>query len=94
MQPCRADSPRWYSTEVQQLTGVWRVTQSGVSDSFSMIVPIYADYGKGWVRLGAATIHGNTTTDLGRLDLPQPPKRLSVAAYKDVLALSVENKKQ
>jgi hypothetical protein len=81
-----------YSVSGNAITG--RVTQSGVSDDFHMIVPIYADFGKGWVRLGAATMHGNQTTDLGRLDLPQPPKRLAIAAFKDVLALSIENKKQ
>lgn len=81
-----------YSISGNAVTG--RLTQSGVSDNFRMIVPIYADFGKGWQRLGAATMHGNTTTDLGRLDLPQPPKRLAVAAFKDVLALSIENKKQ
>ncbi|MFL6334671.1 MAG: carboxypeptidase regulatory-like domain-containing protein [Pyrinomonadaceae bacterium] len=81
-----------YSINGNAVTG--RVTQSGVSDNFHMIVPLYADYGKGWVRLGAATMHGNTTTDLGTLNLPQPPKRLAVAAFKDVLALNVESKKQ
>ena len=81
-----------YSVSGNAITG--RVTQSGVSDNFHMIVPIYADFGKGWVRLGAATMHGNQTTDLGRLDLPQQPKRLAIAAFKDVLALSIENKKQ
>ena len=81
-----------YSINGNTVTG--RVTQSGVSDNFHMIVPLYADFGKGWQRLGAATMHGNQTTDLGRLDLPQPPKRLAVAAFKDVLALSIENKKQ
>jgi hypothetical protein len=81
-----------YSISGNAITG--RITQSGVSDNFHMIVPIYADFGKGWQRLGAATMHGNQTTDLGRLELPQQPKRLAVAAFKDILALSVENKKQ
>jgi Peptidase family M1 domain len=81
-----------YSISGNAVTG--KVTQSGVSDSFRMLVPVYADYGKGWVRLGVAPMRGNTTIDLGRIDLPSPPKRVAVAAYKDVLALSVENKKQ
>lgn len=80
-----------YTINGNTLTG--RLTQSGVSDNFHMVVPIYADFGKGWQRLGSATMHGNTTTDLGRLDLPQPPKRIAVAAFKDVLALNIENKK-
>jgi hypothetical protein len=59
-----------------------------------MLVPVYADFGKGWTRLGAASIRGNSTVDLGQIQLPLPPKRVAVAAFKDVLALSVENKKQ
>lgn len=81
-----------YSVSGNTVTG--RVTQSGVTENFHMIVPIYADFGKGWQRLGAATMHGNQTTDLGRLDLPQQPKRLAIAAFKDILALNIENKKQ
>ena len=81
-----------YSLSGQTLTG--KITQSGVSDNFQMIVPVYADFGKGWVRLGSAAMRGNSTTDLGRIQLPLPPKRVAVAAFKDVLALSVENKKQ
>ncbi len=80
-----------YSISGNAIAG--RITQSGVSENFHMIVPIYADFGKGWQRLGAATMHGNQTTDLGRLELPQQPKRLAIAAYKDILALNIENKK-
>ncbi|HEX8147610.1 MAG TPA: carboxypeptidase regulatory-like domain-containing protein [Pyrinomonadaceae bacterium] len=80
-----------YSLDGNTLTG--RVTQSGVSDNFRMLVPVYADFGKGWVKLGSAPMRGNTTTDLGRIELPYPPKRVAAAAFKDVLALSVENKK-
>jgi hypothetical protein len=81
-----------YAVSGNTVTG--RVTQSGVSDNFRMVVPIYADYGKGWQRLGATTMHGNTTTDLGSLNLPYPPERLAIAAFKDVLALSIEHKKR
>ncbi|HEX6183367.1 MAG TPA: carboxypeptidase regulatory-like domain-containing protein [Pyrinomonadaceae bacterium] len=80
-----------YSVNGDTLTG--RVTQSGVSDKFSMLVPIYIDFGKGWVRLGSATLRGNTTVELGQIKLPQAPKKLAVAALKDVLAVSVENQK-
>ncbi len=31
-----------------------RITQSGVSDSFRMRIPLWVDNGRGWVRLGAA----------------------------------------
>ncbi len=70
------------------------VTQTGVSDNFHMIVPLYADFGKGWVRLGTMAMHGNSVTKIGPLDLGAPPKRLAVAALKDILALNVENKKK
>lgn len=71
-----------------------KITQSGVSKNFGMVVPVYADFGKGWVRLGSALINGNTTVDLNNLELPQVPKRLAVAALNDVLATSIENNKR
>jgi hypothetical protein len=74
------------------LTG--RITQSGVADSFAMLVPVYIDFGKGWTRLGEATIRGNSTVELGKIKMPEGTKRVSVAALKDVLALSVENEKK
>jgi aminopeptidase N len=81
-----------YSMDGDYLTG--RVTQSGVSDGFAMLVPVYLDFGKGWQRLGAATIRGNTTVELGRIKMPEKPRRVALCAYKDVLALGVENQKQ
>jgi aminopeptidase N len=80
-----------YTFSGDTLTG--RVTQSGVSDNFAMLVPVYIDMGKGWVRLGSARLRGNTTVDLGQIKLPQAPKKLALAALKDVLAVSVENQK-
>ena len=38
------------------LTG--KITQSGVSDDFIMIVPIYLDMGKGWAKLGIGEDRG------------------------------------
>jgi hypothetical protein len=71
-----------------------KVTQSNVSNDFAMLVPIYADFGKGWTRLGAARIIGNSAVDLNNLQLPQAPKRLAVAAMNDVLATEIENSKK
>jgi Carboxypeptidase regulatory-like domain/Peptidase family M1 domain len=71
-----------------------KITQSGVSKDFAMLVPIYADYGKGWTRLGSAMINGNTSVDLNNLQLPDVPKRLAIAALNDVLATSIENNKK
>lgn len=70
-----------------------RVTQSGVSDNFKTLVPVYVDYGKGWVRFGAATIIGNSSVDLTNIKLPQAAKRAAICAQNDVLALSIQNTK-
>jgi len=70
-----------------------RITQLGVSDKFVMRVPVYVDYGKGWTRLGAAALVGNSTVDLGNIKLPKGAKRAAVCAWNDVLALSVQNSK-
>jgi hypothetical protein len=70
-----------------------KISQSGVSDDFVMLVPIYIDLGKGWIRLGAATIQGNTSVDITGIKLPAVPKRVAVAAMNDVLATSIENSK-
>lgn len=89
-----------YGTEIPsykfeyQLTGdglTGKITQSGVSDKFKMPVPVYVDYGKGWVRLGSAYIAGNSTVDLGNLKLPQAAKRAAICAQADILALNVAN---
>jgi hypothetical protein len=69
------------------------VTQSGVSDNFKMLVPVYVDFGKGWIRIGAATIIGNSTVDLNNIKLPQAAKRVAICAQNDVLALNIQNEK-
>jgi hypothetical protein len=73
------------------LTG--KVTQSGVSDNFKMLVPVYVDFGKGWVRIGAATMTGNSSVDLKGVKLPQAAKGAAVCALDDILALSIQNSK-
>lgn len=73
------------------LTG--KVTQSGVSDDFVMLVPLYIDMGKGWAKLGAARITGNSSVEFKNIKLPAVPKRVAVAALNDVLATSIENSK-
>jgi hypothetical protein len=69
------------------------VTQSGVSNQFHMLVPIYADFGKGWTRLGAAKMSGNATVDIPSISLPQAPKRVTLCALDDVLYTSLEIKR-
>jgi hypothetical protein len=70
-----------------------KLTQSGVSDDFVMLVPIYIDMGKGWAKLGSARLVGNSSIDLGNIKLPAAPKRVAVCAMNDVLATSIENSK-
>ncbi len=69
-----------------------KITQSNVSDKFVMRVPLYADFGKGWTYLGAATIVGNSTLDLTNIALPGKPKKVVIAALNDVLAESIVSK--
>jgi len=57
-----------------------RITQSGVSDNFVMVVPLYLDYGKGWGKLGSATLVGNTSLDITNMKLPGAPKRAAICA--------------
>jgi hypothetical protein len=71
-----------------------RITQSGVSDKFKMRVPIYVDYGKGWLRLGSVTLNGNSSFDIPATQLPQTPKRVAIAALDDVLAVQTDNVKK
>ncbi len=70
-----------------------RITQSGVSDQFKMLVPIYLDLGKGWIKVGAANITGNSSVELKNLKLAAPVKRASICAMNDVLALNIQNSK-
>ena len=69
-----------------------QITQSGASKDFVMVVPVYLDYGKGWTKLGSATIVGNSSVDLN-VKLSSVPKRAAIAALNDVLALSIQNGK-
>ena len=70
-----------------------KITQSGVSDDFVMLVPLYIDMGKGWAKLGSARITGNSSVDIKGLKLPAVPKRVAICAMNDVLATSIENSK-
>ncbi|HEV8368457.1 MAG TPA: carboxypeptidase regulatory-like domain-containing protein [Pyrinomonadaceae bacterium] len=69
-----------------------RITQSGVSDQFGMVVPVYVDYGKGWLRLGTAVLVGNSSFELKNIKLPSVPKRAAICAMNDILATSIQNK--
>jgi hypothetical protein len=60
------------------------LTQSEVDENFAMLVPVFADFGKGMVRFGQIAVIGNTTRSLDAL-LPSQPKRVVLNAYKDIL---------
>ena len=63
-----------------------KVSQSGVSQSFVMAVPIYFDFDGHVMRAGAVALHGNTTSDEIKVRLPKKPKRVLLNANQDVLA--------
>jgi Aminopeptidase N len=71
-----------------------KITQSGVSDNFAMPVPIYLDFGRGWVYIGSAPLVGNTSFDLNNIALPMAPQKAAIAALQDVLAEKIENIRQ
>jgi hypothetical protein len=71
-----------------------KITQSGVSNNFAMPVPVYVDFGKGWTRIGVATMIGNSTVDLGKVTIAKGAKRAAICAMNDVLALKIQNNKQ
>ena len=67
------------------------ITQSGVSDNFVMHVPLYIDFGNGWVSAGSVLLAGNKAFDLGSIPLPREPKKVAICALSDVLATKIEN---
>jgi hypothetical protein len=69
-----------------------RITQSGVSDSFKMRVPVYIDFGKGWIKLGSANITGNASIELKDIKIGQPLKKVGICVMDDVLALNIQGK--
>lgn len=60
------------------------VTQSEVSQNFAMMVPVYADFGKGLLRIGQVTVIGNSAQNADLL-LPVEPKKVALNPERDVL---------
>ena len=72
------------------LTG--HLTQSGVSDSFRMTVPLYVELAsKQIVRIASVPVQGNNTKTF-TINLPMKPVRVLVNANHDVLASDTTNK--
>ena len=90
------EMPRYrfeYQLAADGLSLSGQITQSGVSDKFKMLVPVYADFGKGFVRIGAATITGNSSVELKNVKFPTVANRAAICALDDILALSIQNSK-
>jgi hypothetical protein len=60
------------------------ITQSEVDQNFVMFVPVFADFGKGMVRLGQVAIAGNSTR-AAIFHMDSKPKKVSLNAYKEIL---------
>ncbi|MGD9561807.1 MAG: M1 family metallopeptidase [Pyrinomonadaceae bacterium] len=71
-----------------------KLTQSDVSEDFSASVPLYLDFGKGPIFLGAARVTGNSSVELKNIQLPDRPKKLMIGAYSDILAEKIDIEKQ
>lgn len=60
------------------------ITQSEVDDSFAMFVPVFADFGKGLVRIGQVEVVGNSTRTI-TFNMDRAPSKMVLNAYKDIL---------
>ncbi len=60
------------------------LTQSEVDDKFFMLLPIYADFGKGWIRIGQIGAAGNQTRKVDVM-LPTAPKKIGMNVFKEIL---------
>jgi hypothetical protein len=60
------------------------ITQSEVDEHFAMLVPVFADFGKGMIRFGQIGMIGNTARSVD-VTLPSQPKKVVLNAYKDIL---------
>jgi hypothetical protein len=73
-----------------RLTGT--LTQSNVTETFRMKVPVYADFdGTGYVRLGQLFVAGNQAGQPFSVVLPKRPQKVSANQFNDVLAIETVN---
>lgn len=70
--------------EGRKVTAHLTLTQSEVNDQFAMLVPVFADFGKGWIRIGQIPAIGNTSQKVDVV-LPEQPKNIALNVFKDVL---------
>jgi hypothetical protein len=60
------------------------ITQSEVDHQFVMLVPVFADFGKGMIRIGQFGFLGNSSRTID-VPLPVQPKKVALNAYKEIL---------
>jgi aminopeptidase N len=60
------------------------ITQSEVDEHFAMLVPVFADFGKGMIPIAQVGIGGNSARSFDLL-LPAQPKKVALNAYKEIL---------
>jgi len=60
------------------------ITQSEVDEHFVMLVPIFADFGKGMMRIGQMGVTGNSSRSADVM-LSGQPKKVAFNAFKDIL---------
>jgi hypothetical protein len=69
-----------------------KLTQSDVPPDFLMMVPLYFDFDGHWVAASRVRVLGDTTAQV-KATLPKMPKRVSINANHDVLAVEASVKK-
>jgi hypothetical protein len=60
------------------------ITQSEVDGNFAMLVPVFADFGQGMVRLSQVAVVGNSTRTVSFL-VDRQPKKVALNTYKEIL---------
>ncbi len=67
-----------------KVTAHMTITQSDVNERFGMLVPVFADFGNGLIRIGQIPMVGNETREIDEV-LPSQPKKVALNAYRDIL---------
>jgi aminopeptidase N len=67
------------------------LSQSGVSERFKMLVPVYLDVDGRMIHMAEVPVRGTQSVDF-KIRLSERPKRVLINAYHDVLANEVVNK--
>ncbi len=60
------------------------ITQSEVDGNFAMLVPVFADFGQGMIRLSQVAVAGNSTRTMNFL-VDRQPKKVALNTYKEIL---------